>query len=321
MKRCRGTPKNSASRNVPMTPDPWRGIAGAPSRRVAKPARKSHCSRRAMTANAPGSAKARCGCWKPMTAVPPAKNSRRAASPYCARRTNCPGAYRPSSRTSTATRTICCNCAAASKTVRPALTSLPMAAPALQSKAEKETEAGITQPVLVELTVRRKAVEVFQHQPDFAAAARHIGETGLIRAIPAPALFFAALQVQRRHEIEFTDRVTFASFHADLEMPGPQIGRAVHHVPAATIETHAVEIERPDRLQLFIAEIDAVDAGMAEQEFVAEVRTLMIKPRQHRPRSAPIVERYAYPVVGIDQIGRRRIEIEKTEHRALQAHL
>src|SRR3989338_777755 len=163
--------------------------------------------------------------------------------------------------------------------------------------------------------------EMLEHEayPPGAAAAEL--KAGLVRTAATPVELLGGLHIHRGDEAQAPSRARPHVFGPALKMLGRQIRFAVQNITAATVETPPLPFIRCKKLHVLIAQIDPVDSRTAQNEFIAQMRALMIDAQQIRPGAPAVTERQSDPVIRVDQIARRGVEIEQREHPALNPDL
>src|SRR5206468_2398780 len=96
-----------------------------------------------------------------------------------------------------------------------------------------------------------------------------------------------------------------AIFDAGFGVAGFQVRRiAADQVPRAAVRAPAFPFVRCDRIDGLDAQVDANDVRLAQQEFIAQVRALVIQAVARRETANSIRETEADVVVRIDEIVR-----------------
>src|SRR3989344_2253567 len=139
--------------------------------------------------------------------------------------------------------------------------------------------------------------------PPGAAAAEL--KAGLVRTAATPVELLGGLHIHRGDEAQAPSRARPHVFGPALKMLGRQIRFAVQNITAATVETPPLPFIRCKKLHVLIA----------------QMRALMIDAQQIRPGAPAVTERQSDPVIRVDQIARRGVEIEQREHPALNPDL
>src|SRR5262245_24041593 len=99
-------------------------------------------------------------------------------------------------------------------------------------------------------------------------------------------------------------------------------GILVEEIAAARVEADlpVEEVIRELEVHGLVAQVDAVRLR-AQEELVAQVRALMIEPREHFEWALRVGAREGGEVVGIDEVVGRGVHVEDREHAGLDADL
>src|SRR5499426_2377590 len=176
------------------------------------------------------------------------------------------------------------------------------------SEVEVCAEAEVLNPVLVELPVRRMAVEVFEQELDFPGEQHAVDlDTGTGRDVGAPVVLLMLLDIDRGDgpPARRASGPWAIELQAVLDRPRVEAGRLLAEEPAAAgVQTsHLEQVVGHLEIDALVAEVDSIGAG-PEQELVSEMAALMEDAQLHRKILPPEAQRQPDHVVGVHQVDR-----------------
>src|SRR6185503_63520 len=179
------------------------------------------------------------------------------------------------------------------------------------SEVEVCAEAEVLNPVLVELPVRRMAVEVFEQELELASEQHAVDlDTGTGRDVGAPVVFLLILDVDGGDRPP-PGRPGARELQAVLDRPRIESRGILAPEPAAA-GVHAEQLaELVGNLEVdfLVAEVDAIGPG-PEQELVAQVAARMKDAELRREIFVPEAQRESDHVVGVHQVEGGGVQIE-----------
>src|SRR3989344_3550201 len=189
------------------------------------------------------------------------------------------------------------------------------------SETEVKPQTGVAQGFTVKLTMGRMTTEVLQHQAPPPRSAAFELKAHLVGAAAAPTEFLGSAYIHSGDEVKLAGRAWLDVLGASMHLLGGEFRLRMHQIPATAVNAPPLPFIGDESFQFLVTQVHPVDARIAENELIAEMRTLMIQPDQIRPRAAAVTDGQADPVIRIDEIARRRVEVEQREHRALDTDL
>src|SRR5262245_7825288 len=193
------------------------------------------------------------------------------------------------------------------------------------SEVEVCAEAEVLDPVLVELPIRRMAVEVFEQELELAGEQHAVDlDTGTGRDVGAPVGLLMLLDVDRGDgpPARRASGPWAIELQAVLDRPRVEAGRVLAEEPAAAAvhTSHLEHVVGQLEIDALVTEVDSIGAG-PEQELVSQMAALMEDAQLRREIFPPEAQRQRDQVVGVHQVERGGIQVEDGEDTRLEAEL
>src|SRR5215831_507743 len=163
------------------------------------------------------------------------------------------------------------------------------------SEVEVCAEAQVLNPVLVELPVRRMAVEVFEQELELPGEQDAVDlDTGTGRDVGAPVVFLALLDVDGGDRPPARRASGPGARELQAVLNGPRMeARGVLAEEVAAAGVHAEQLKKVVGdlvIDALVAEVDSIGAG-PEQELVPQMAALVKDAELHREVLPPKAQR------------------------------